>query len=66
LSAPLFPRELGRKKWTARGPAFALAIAITFIGELQTAALSIFLKATGHPPSAIGPTLGPAGARRPD
>lgn len=64
--ALLFPRKFYRKKWPAPTAAFALAIAITFVRELQTATLRIFLKATSQPPSTVGTAFGPAGAGGPD
>ena len=47
LKSALFPGEFDREEWTASGAAFALAMAIAFVSELQTAALRIFFKAAG-------------------
>jgi hypothetical protein len=64
--ALLFPRKFYRQKWSPPAAAFALAIAIAFVRELQTATLRIILKATSQPPSTVGTAFGPAGAGGPD
>lgn len=60
------PRQLDRQQGPARGPAFALAHAIAFVGELEALALGVALQALGLPPGAIGAAVAPAGAGCPD
>jgi hypothetical protein len=61
----LFPGKLDRQKRPASGTAFALAISLAFVSELQATALRILLEAAGHAPGAIGATFSPTRARSP-
>src|SRR5262249_44416030 len=57
----LLPGKLYREQRTASRATFTLAIPITFVGVFQTAALSVFLQATGQPPGTIRTAVRPAG-----
>src|SRR5690242_11924839 len=62
----LLPGQFKRQKRPGARTTLALAIAIAFVGELQTKTLRILLQAPGHAPSAIGTALLPAAVRSPN